>query len=68
MKEIYIGHLATANYDFYVMADSEETMWQELERSWNDHKAKTGATWSWEEVEDSVWWNRQPINTVWKRG
>jgi len=68
MEEMYIAHLATSNYDFYLVADSEETMWEELETSWNNHRAKTGASWSWEEIKDSVWWNKQHTNLVWKRG
>jgi hypothetical protein len=68
MEEMYFAHLATANYDFYIVADSEETMFSELERTWNDHAKKTNATYTWEDVKDSVWWILQPINRVWKRG
>lgn len=67
-KEIFIAHLATANYDFYLVADSEETMWAEMELSWQAHAKKTNATLSWEDVKDSVWWNKQQINLTWKRG
>ncbi len=68
MEELYLGHLQTANFDFYVMAASEEIMFQELERSWNSHAEKTNATYSWEDVRDDVYWILQPINLVWKRG
>jgi len=67
-EEMYFAHLATANYDFYIVADSEETMFLELERTWNAHKEKTNATYTWEDVRDDVWWILQPINRVWKRG
>ena len=40
MEEMYIAHLATAHYDFYLVADSEETMWAELELSWAAHAKK----------------------------
>jgi hypothetical protein len=68
MEEMYIGHLATANYDFYIVAADEETMFLELEKAWNNHRDRTHATWTWEEVRDDVWWNKQYINLVWKRG
>lgn len=66
--EMYVAHLATANFDFYIVADSEQTMWAEMKRSWISHAKKTNATYTWEDVEDSVWWNKQQINLTWKRG
>lgn len=68
MKEMYIAHLATANYDFYLMADTEEIMWEELEKSWNNHAKRTNASYTWEDVKDSVWWNKQNVNQVWRKG
>jgi hypothetical protein len=65
--EMYVAHLSTANFDFYLIADSEKSMWLEMKRAWNNHQKKTGAFWDWEEVKDSVWWNKQHINRVWKR-
>lgn len=67
MNEVWIAHLATTNFDFYLVAENEEIMWAALETAWNNHKAKTGATWFWEDVKDSVWFNKQQINLVWKR-
>jgi hypothetical protein len=66
--ELWIAHLATANYDFYLMAETEEIMWEKLEASWKAHAARTGATWIWEDIKDSVWYNKQHINLTWKRG
>ena len=51
---MYIAHLATAHYDFYLVADSEETMWAELERSWAAHAEKTNATYTFEDLKDNV--------------
>jgi hypothetical protein len=68
MEEMWIAHLATAHYDFYLVADSEETMWAELERSWQAHAKKTNATYTFEDLKDSVWFNKQHINRTWRRG
>ncbi len=68
MEKLYVGHLSTRNYDFYVVADSEETMFEELEKSWAAHAKKTNATLTWEDLKDDVWWILQPINEAWKRG
>lgn len=65
---MYIAHLATANYDFYLMADTEEIMWEELERTWNYHAKTRDASYTWEDVKDSVWWNKQNVNQVWRKG
>jgi hypothetical protein len=76
MEELYVAHLSTANYDFYLVADTEETMWLEMERSWEAHAEKVkgyptystdNSIYTWNEVKDSVWWILQPINLVWKR-
>jgi hypothetical protein len=66
--ELWIAHLSTANFDFYLIAENEKVMWQKLEETWNNHAKKTSATYTWEDVKDSVWYNRQIINNVWKRG
>lgn len=68
MEELYLGHLQTANFDFYVMAADQKTMFLELERAWNIHRERTHASLTWEEVRDDVYWILQPINLVWKRG
>lgn len=68
MEELYIAHLATANYDFYLVANSEARMWLEMQLSWISHAKKTNATYTWEDVKDDVWWIILPINHVWKRG
>ncbi|NBW18824.1 MAG: hypothetical protein EBR82_63705 [Caulobacteraceae bacterium] len=65
--EMWIGHLQTSNFDFYVIAESEEILWSEMERSWNSHRKATGATYSWDEIKDNVWFNKQHLNRVWKR-
>ena len=67
-KEIWLAHLQTTNFDFYLVADSEEILWIELEQAWLDHAKKTGAICTWEEIKDSIWFNKQPMNLVWKRG
>jgi hypothetical protein len=66
--ELWIAHLSTANFDFYLIAETENVMWQKLEETWNNHAKKTNATYTWEDVKDSVWYNRQIINNVWRRG
>jgi hypothetical protein len=66
--ELWIAHLSTANFDFYLIAETETVMWEKLELSWNNHAEKTNATYTWEDIKDSVWYNRQIINNVWKRG
>lgn len=68
MEERYIAHLATRNYDFYLVSDSEENMWAELKFSWENHAKRTNATYTWEDVKDSVWWNKQQLNIVWRKG
>jgi hypothetical protein len=68
MGELYIGHLATANYDFYIVAVSEDVMWEKLQHSWENHAKKTNAIYTWEDVKDSVWWQLVKVNQTWKKG
>ena len=54
MPVIYIGELETANFSFRFCAKTIEGVRALAEKTWNEHKAKTGARYSWAFLEDSL--------------
>ena len=66
-KEIFIGHLSTRHFDFYFVADSEQGIKDQAAKAWAEHRDKTGATWTWEDVSEDLWCKAMPLNTTHKR-
>lgn len=67
METVIIGHLSTANFDFYFVADSYINLLREAENAWNLHKAKTGALWKWEDIQEDLFMKEMSINSGHKR-
>jgi hypothetical protein len=66
-KEIFVGHLATRNFDFYFVADTEQGRINQAAQAWAIHRDKTGATLLWDDVSEDLWYKSMPINTTHKR-
>lgn len=51
---MYLATLDTPNFEFIVLAGSEEHAIELMQKAWNKHQEQTNAYWDWQDVEDSV--------------
>jgi hypothetical protein len=52
---VYFGQLKTSNFEFIICGDSEAQVQQLAKDAWEKHRKDTGARWTWEDVEDSLY-------------
>lgn len=50
MSKIYFGQMETANYDFQSFGSTEEEALNAMRKVWDEHRANTGATWTFDEL------------------
>lgn len=60
---VYVGHLATGNFDFYFVAETLEQLETVAKRAWFKHQKATGAYYSWAEIQDCLFWQLIPMNS-----
>lgn len=65
--KVFVGHLATANFDFYFVAETLEKLELAAKREWNKHKKQLHASDSWEDVKDDLYWRELKINSGCRR-
>ena len=52
---MYIAKLETHHFEFLTIGDTEKDAVEMMKRAWARHRKRTGATFTWAEIEDSVW-------------
>ncbi len=52
-----MAKLETANFEFYAFASSKTEALKMLEAKWNEHARRTGATYTFEFLRDSVFFS-----------
>lgn len=49
-----IGNLTAGRFEFVTLTETTEQALSNLQKAWKNHAKLTGATWTWEDVEDAV--------------
>lgn len=61
--KLYVGHLSTGIFDFYFVAETFDQLEKAAKRAWYRHQKDTGAFYSWEDIQDNLYWQLIPINS-----
>lgn len=62
---MFLAELRTPNYEFATVTASPETALANLRAAWENHADESGATWTWEFMEDSVTITPFTIGDTW---